>query len=253
MISLVLADGNSTSRAGIRAILNAAQDMKIVGEAEDGITARELVERLHPKILLLEVKMPGLRSVELEKWVHVHCPETVTLILTAYDRDVYLAEMIGAGASGYLTANEPLERLIDAIRRAAHGEKLFTKEQYDRALNWQETVGKKWAKLTEREREVLKLLMKGLDNATIAGLLVIKPKTVALHVSNILSKLDVATRQGDGHCEDFELACGQPQAGNDEQDQRGGDQSKTGFSRRRHGCLVDPSGCENVPAPALSP
>jgi len=195
MISLVLTDGNSTSRAGIRAILGEAQDMEIVGEAEDGIETKELVKRLHPQVLLLEMKMPGLRSTEIEKWVRAHCPKTVTLILTAYDRDAYLAEMIDAGASGYLTTNESPDRLIDAIRRAAHGEKLFTKEQYDRALNWQETVGKKWADLTGREREVLQLLMKGLDNATIAGLLVIKPKTVALHVSNILSKLEVSSRQ----------------------------------------------------------
>ena len=90
--------------------------------------------------------------------------------------------------------NESSERLIDAIRRAAQGEKLFTEEQYTRVLNWRESVGNKFENLTKREREVLQLLVQGLDNMTIAKSLGVSPKTIAQHVTNLLGKLDVNSR-----------------------------------------------------------
>jgi DNA-binding NarL/FixJ family response regulator len=138
--------------------------------------------------------MPGPRPAEIENWVRNHCPETVTLVLTAHGRDAYLSNMMDAGVSGYLMKNESSERLIDAIRRAAQGEKLFTEEQYARVLNWRESVGNKFENLTKREREVLQLLVQGLDNMTIAKSLGVSPKTIAQHVTNLLGKLDVNSR-----------------------------------------------------------
>jgi len=194
MISLVLADGYPATRAGLRAILGGVPDIKIVGEAEDGFEVQRLVEQLRPRILLLGLKMPGLRPAEIENWVRNHCPETVTLVLTAHGRDAYLSNMMDAGVSGYLMKNESSERLIDAIRRAAQGKKLFTEEQYARVLNWRESVGNKFENLTKREREVLQLLVQGLDNMTIAKSLGVSPKTIAQHVTNLLGKLDVNSR-----------------------------------------------------------
>src|SRR5574341_1469328 len=121
-ISLLLTDDDPIVRAGIRAVLSKATDIKIVGEARDGFEAQQLVGRLRPKILLLDLKMPGLSAAELEKWVRENYPDTITLVLTAHDRDAHLAGMMEAGAAGYMSKGESAERLIGAIRRAAQGE-----------------------------------------------------------------------------------------------------------------------------------
>jgi len=195
MISLVLADDHPATRAGIRAILSEASDIQIVGEAQDGFEAENLVFRLRPQILLLDLKMPGPRPAEIEKWVRTNCPETATLILTAHDRDAYLATMLDGGASGYITKNESAERLINAIRRAAQGDKLFTEEQYQRVFKWRGLVKNKLESLTNREKEILPLLKEGLDNVKIAERLGVTPKTVAHHLTNIYEKLEMDSRQ----------------------------------------------------------
>lgn len=195
MITLVLADDHAVARAGVRAILSTAADIEIVGEAENGDMVQELVARLRPRILLLDLKMPGMPSAEIEKWVRTNYPETVTLVLTAHDRDSYLTRMIDAGASGLLDKSESEERLVGAIRRAASGEILFDKGQLARARQWRESAGEKWESLTNREREILRLLVQGFDNAHIAGMLTVTSKTVAYHVTNILEKLEVSSRQ----------------------------------------------------------
>jgi len=195
MITLVLADDHAVARAGVRAILSLASDIQIVGEAENGDEVQELVAKSRPRILLLDLKMPGMRPAEIEKWVRTHYPETVTLVLTAHDRDSYLTKMIDAGAAGLIDKSESGERLLGAIRRAASGEILFDREQLDRARNWRQGAGKQWESLTNREREILLLLVKGFDNAHIANVLTVTSKTVAYHVTNILEKLEVSSRQ----------------------------------------------------------
>ena len=140
------------SAAGLRILFEKALDIQIVGEAADSIEAQRLVSELQPRILLLDLKMPGFSAAKLEKWVRLNYPETITLILTAHDRDAYLADMMEAGAVGYLDKKEPADRLIDAIRRAARGEILFDEKQLARVRAWRETVGEKWELLTGRER-----------------------------------------------------------------------------------------------------
>lgn len=195
-ISLLLTDDDPIIRAGIRAVLTAARDIKIVGEAENGVDAQRMVGELRPKILLLDLKMPGaLSAAELEKWVRENYPDTITLVLTAHDRDAYLAKMMEAGAAGYMSKGESAERLIGAIRRAAEGEILFDSEQFARARHWRETVSSKLNSMTERELQVLKLVAQGLDNKAIAAALNITPKTAAFHVAHILEKLGLDTRQ----------------------------------------------------------
>ncbi len=133
IIRLVLADDQEITRKGIRAMLSGAPDIEVVGEAKDGNEAQELTARLRPHILLLDLIMPGPRPYEVERWVRANCPETITLILTAHDRDAYLAEMVEAGAAGYLTKEISAQRLIEAIRRAVRGEALFDQTQLARA------------------------------------------------------------------------------------------------------------------------
>jgi DNA-binding NarL/FixJ family response regulator len=194
-VSLLLADDDPIARAGIRALLAKATDIKIVGEARDGLEAQQMVGKLKPAILLLDLKMPGLAPAVLEKWVRENYPETITLVLTAHDRDAYLAGMMEAGAAGYMSKSESAERLIGAIRRAAQGEILFDVEQFARVRRWRETVSEKLASLTERERQVLRLIALGMDNKAIAKNLEITSKTAAFHVTNILEKLELDSRQ----------------------------------------------------------
>lgn len=193
-ISVLIADDYPVICAGIRAILDKAPDIQVVGEAQDGIEVQELVAKLHPRILLLDLQMSGPRPLEIERWVHTHCPETIILVLTAHDCDAYLAEMIATSIAGFIIKSASAERLVDAIRRAARGEILFNGEQLARACRWQERVERKWESLTKREQEVLRLLAQGLDNETIAQVLYIATRTVEFHITNILSKLEVSSR-----------------------------------------------------------
>ncbi|NBD34421.1 MAG: response regulator [Chloroflexi bacterium] len=193
-IRVVLADDHPPTRQGIRAALERAPDIDVVGEAGDGAAAKKLVAKLGPDILLLDLVMPGPKPTDIERWVRHNHPETITLILTAHDRDALLAEMEAAGAAGFLTKDEDTLALVTAIRRAAQGEALYTPEQMERTRRWREEVGQRWESLTEREREVLRELVAGQSNSAIAETLSVAKKTVEYHVTNILRKLGVASR-----------------------------------------------------------
>ena len=194
-ITILIADDHPIARSGIRSALESAPDMLVVGEAQDGNEAQKLMAELRPDVLLLDLKMPGLSAFEIHEWARAHYPKTVTIILTAHDRDFYLAGMMEAGTAGFLTKSERAEDLITGIRRAAHGESLFTQEQLERVLHWQATDGRKWKSLTKREQDILRLLAEGLSNADIAKAMGITSKTVAYHITNILEKLEVRSRQ----------------------------------------------------------
>src|SRR5512143_632923 len=118
LITVLIADDHPIARAGIRTILEEAPDLRVIGEAEDGDAAQNLVAELQPRVLLLDLKMPGLSSAEVEKWVRNNFPNVITLVLTAHDRDAYLSQMLEAGVSGYMDKNTRGEQLIAAIRRA---------------------------------------------------------------------------------------------------------------------------------------
>jgi DNA-binding NarL/FixJ family response regulator len=193
-ITVLLADDHPVVREGVHRILANARDISIVGEAQDGKEIKELVAKLQPIILLLDLKMPETSPFEIEKWVRENYPETQTLVLTAHDRDYYLAGMMDAGVAGYLDKSEKAENLIAAIRRTAYGEAVFTTEQIKRARKWRHEAGEKWQQLTERERPILLLVVQGHNNTIIAKKLQITPKTVAYHVSGILKRLNLESR-----------------------------------------------------------
>ncbi len=194
-ITLLLADDDPLARAGIRSILSQAEDIEVAGEAQDGYEVQKLVAELRPRILLLDLKMPGPRPAELEKWVRENYPCTDTLVLTSHDRNAYLASMMDSGAAGYLSKGTSADQLINAIRRAAYGETLFDSAQISRADQWRKDVGDKLDQLTPQEKKVLDLLATGLDNKSIAASLDISAKTVAYHITHLLSKLNVNSRQ----------------------------------------------------------
>ena len=193
-ITIVIADDEELVRAGIREILLQANDFEIIGEAKDGFEVRDLILKLHPRILLLDYRMPGPRASEQEKWVRENHPDTFVLVLTAHDRDAYLTKAIESGIAGFLLKNENAEQLIYAIRRAAEGAIYFSNEQIERAQHWKQTVEAKWGSLSKREREVLQHLAAGEDNKSIAASLSIALKTVEFHLTNILKKLELSSR-----------------------------------------------------------
>lgn len=193
-ISVLIVDDHPALRAGVRAMLEKTPDIYAVGEAGSGGETEKLVAELRPNIILLDLKMPGFSPAAFEKWARENYPETITLVLTAHDRDAYLANMMDAGAVGYLDKEARSEQLIAAIRRAASGENLFDEQQKKRAQRWREEVEKKWNSLSERERQVLRLLAEGASNKDISSTLHISVKTLDKHLERIYQKLDVDSR-----------------------------------------------------------
>lgn len=193
-ISVLIVDDHPPLRAGVRAILEKTPDIYVIGEAGSGEDAEKLLGELRPNIILLDLKMPNFSPSAFEKWARENYPETITLVLTAHDRDAYLASMMEAGAVGFLDKEARAEQLIEAIRRAASGESLYDEWQKKRARKWREEVEKKWNELSERERQVLKLLAEGLHNKDIASSLGITIKTLEKHLERIYQKLGVASR-----------------------------------------------------------
>ena len=194
MITVLIADDHPSWIEGVRSIIGKASDMHVVGKVENGDQIKQKVAELQPDILLLDLVMPNHNPTELEKWVRENYPETITLVLTAHDRDAYLSGMLEAGAAGYLDKKLRAGQLISAIRRAARGEFLFDKEQLNRVRKWREAVTTKWESLSNREREVLQLLTDGQDNHAIAASLEISINTVEKHLKNIYRKLGVTSR-----------------------------------------------------------
>jgi DNA-binding NarL/FixJ family response regulator len=194
VITILIADDEQMARAGIRTLLAQADDFEIIGEAQDGFEVQEMIPKLHPKIVLLDYQMPGPGASNLEKWIRENYPETTALILTAHSQDAYLAKMIDSGIAGFLQKSERAEQLINAIRRAAEGATCFSNEQIERAQKWKITVMDKWGSLTTREQELLQHLAMGGDNKTISKSLTISLKTVEFHITHILKKLDLNSR-----------------------------------------------------------
>jgi DNA-binding NarL/FixJ family response regulator len=207
-ISVLIVDDHPATRAGIRAMIEKTSDMYVTGEAQDGDEARRLLAELRPKIILLDLVMPGFSPSAFEKWARENFPETITLVLTSHDRDAYLASMMEAGAAGYLDKSIREEGLVDAIRRAVSGQILFDDRQKLRVRRWHRDIEKKWNSLSKREKEILRLLAMSATNKFISRELQIAPKTVEKHLERIYQKLGVTSRSeaalwGHEHVRDF--------------------------------------------------
>jgi len=193
-ITILIADDHPAWIEGLRSIIQNASDMQVIGEVQQGEQIRQRIAELQPDVLLLDLDMPNHQPAEIEKWVRENYPGIVTLVLTAHDRDAYLAGMMEAGAAGYLDKKLRGNDLLAAIRRAAGGAVLFDDEQLQRAQRWRQKVSRKWDSLSTREREVLQLLTEGGDNQKISRALGISINTVEKHLRNIYEKLGVASR-----------------------------------------------------------
>ncbi|MDA8219217.1 MAG: response regulator transcription factor [Dehalococcoidales bacterium] len=198
-IRTVLGDDHTLVREGTRRILEQHADLSVVGEAGDGQAALELVKRLRPDVLILDIRMPKLSGVEVVRSMKQDGLDTRVLVLTAYDDDDYILALMEAGASGYMLKTARAGELVDAVRRIHEGEPVLHPSiavKVARLWNRRQVSVHQDApgQLSPREREVLELAGKGLRNKMIAGKLGISMRTVEGHFNSILAKLGVSSR-----------------------------------------------------------
>jgi DNA-binding NarL/FixJ family response regulator len=200
MIRVVVADDQPLVRSGFRMILDERDDLELVGEAQDGEEAVALARDLDPDVILMDVRMPGLDGVEAtRRLVDANCRAHI-LILTTFDLDEYVYAAIRAGASGFLLKDVQPADLVDAIRVVAAGNSLFGPAATERLVarfgqqRDPSVPTRSLDELTEREREILRLLATGLSNAELATTLHLSETTVKTHVSAVLRKLGVRDR-----------------------------------------------------------
>jgi DNA-binding NarL/FixJ family response regulator len=200
VIKILLCDDQALVRTGFRMILEARDDFEVVGEAEDGRQAVELAALTSPHVVLMDVRMPGLDGVEATRLLLANGSTARVLILTTFDLDEYVVRAIRAGASGFLLKDVKPQQLVEAIRVVAGGDALLAPTVTRRLLQrFARDLALEGPRptlevLTEREREILKLVAQGLSNAEIAEFLVVGESTVKTHVSSILRKLQLRDR-----------------------------------------------------------
>ena len=200
-IRVALVDDEAMVRVGLRMVLSAEPDLEVVGEAADGGAAVAMVAETSPDVVLMDVRMPGVDGIEGARRVLAATPEVKVVVLTTFDEDEYVEAALRAGVSGFLLKVAPPERLVDAVRTVASGGGLLDPSVTVRVIESFATAAParvqrsaRLDSLTERERDVLRLIGRGLSNAEIAAELFLGETTVKTHVSNVLAKLGVRDR-----------------------------------------------------------
>jgi two-component system, NarL family, response regulator LiaR len=199
-IKIIIADDHSVVREGTRALLEREPDMEVVGEAKDGEEALELIEKLKPDVAILDISMPKLNGIEVTRQIKPEFPSIAILILTAYDNDEYIFALLEAGAAGYLLKDVPSNEIVQAVRAVHSGESVLhpsvARKVIQRAISGavKASEEKSGIELSEREKEVLNLAAKGMNNKDIADTLCISIRTVQGHINSIFRKLGVGSR-----------------------------------------------------------
>jgi two-component system, NarL family, response regulator NreC len=196
-IRIVLADDHTLFRQGIRTLIAAEQDMEIVGEASNGSEAVEKAAETRPDVVLMDIGMPGFSSFEATRQIRRNRPETKVLFLTMYDDEDYLVEGMEVGGSAYVLKDSPAPQLVSAIRDIQRGGSYLSPRMLSQLVDDFRSRIKstsrtpRFATLTPREREVLKLLAEGNSTKEIASELNLSVKTVEAHKFNLMRKLDI--------------------------------------------------------------
>ena len=198
-IKVLLADDHAVLRDGLRMVLDAQTGISVVGEAEDGRQALEMVERLHPDVVVMDIAMPNMNGAEATRQIKRRFPGVKVLILTMHENEQYLAQIVNAGAIGCVLKRSAGTELVTAVRAAARGESYFSPAMATMMLDGYRmhlaVDGRDESDLlTEREREILQLVAEGKTNQEIADLLVVSIKTVQTHRAHMMEKLDAHDR-----------------------------------------------------------
>ncbi|WP_329067506.1 response regulator transcription factor [Amycolatopsis sp. NBC_01480] len=200
MTAVLICDDQELVRVGLRMIVDSQPDLHVAGEAADGAEAVALARELRPDLVLMDVRMPVLDGVAATERICAELPEVRVLVITTFDLDEYAYSALRAGASGFLVKDAPAEEMLVAVRGVLRGDAMVspsvTRRLLDRYLahdHAHDGAGK-LAALTEREKDVLGLVARGLSNGEIAGQLFIGETTVKTHVGRVLAKLGLRDR-----------------------------------------------------------
>lgn len=197
MIRVLLVDDQSIIRQGLKVLLELEPDLQIVGEADNGQTAIELVDALQPDVVLMDIRMPIMDGVAATQAINARFADTKVLVLTTFNDDEYVAAALKYGAMGYLLKDTPSDELAAAIRAIHKGYTQLGPGLVDKILSSAHVTPAPpplWDELTPREQEVLRLIAKGDSNREIAQTLYISEGTVKNHVTNILQRLNLRDR-----------------------------------------------------------
>jgi NarL family two-component system response regulator LiaR len=192
-IRVMLVDDHAVVRSGLGAFLSMFPDMELVGEAENGEDAVACCERLNPDVILMDLMMPGTDGLTATSLIRQRYPHVRVIALTSFQENSLVERALKAGATGYLMKNVSAEELATAIRSACQGKMTLSVEATEALIHARMQVNEA-DELTDREREVLRLMVEGLNNARIAERLVISLSTVKFHIGNILMKLGAENR-----------------------------------------------------------
>jgi DNA-binding NarL/FixJ family response regulator len=198
-ITVLVADDQSMVRSGFRMLLSGEPDIEVVAEASNGLEAVQKAARFDPTVVLMDIRMPEVDGLEATRRILAADRAARVLILTTFDLDEYVYEALRAGASGFVLKDDPAEQLIAAVRTVAAGEALLSPTVTKRVIaqftrNPRPSPPKALEELTDREREIFRLIAEGLSNAEIGQRLYISDTTVKTHITHILQKLDLRDR-----------------------------------------------------------
>jgi DNA-binding NarL/FixJ family response regulator len=195
MIRVLVVDDHAILRDGIRSLLESQEDINVIGEASDGSEALELTGILHPDVVLMDISMPKMNGLEATRLIKASHPDVRVLILTQHDNREYITPALEAGASGYVLKRSGRREMLTAIRQVYEHGSFITSNIVQEILPSNQSVkysgGLSGLHLTERERQVLKMIVDGKSNKEIALELGISPKTVSVHHTNLMTKLGV--------------------------------------------------------------
>jgi DNA-binding NarL/FixJ family response regulator len=194
VISVLVVDDHALHRDGTRHILEQHPDLEVVGDADSGEKALALIRQLHPDVVLMDIRLPGMNGIEATRRIRSDHPEVRVLMVTAHDDDEYVRGAVEAGAAGYLSKTAPGRKLVEAVRAVAAGTTVLEPNMLTRLMAVPSSSPAAANGLTQRELAVLKLLVDGLHNKQVARHLGISLRTVERHCDNIYDKLGVGSR-----------------------------------------------------------